>query len=168
MKAAWLALAALMGSGAAQAAATEPCLTTAEVETLGVALLPDLLEGVASSCAAALPPGATLRAGLPPLLARYRAAAFSATDGAARALGKAMQKELKGAPPAAALPLVRAVIAAELTKSLKPVDCPKYDRAIGLLAPLPPGNIAGLFVMAMELGTNDRKAPFPICTSAAQ
>jgi hypothetical protein len=52
-----------------------------------------------------------------------------------------------------------------IVKDLKPGDCPKVDRIVGLLAPLPVANTAALTVQLFQLGNDHSKkrAPFTIC-----
>jgi hypothetical protein len=61
------------------------------------------------------------------------------------------------------------MIAGAIAQDIKPRDCPTIDRAINLMAPLPPANTAGLIVLiASVAGGKDKKdSPFSICPAAA-
>jgi hypothetical protein len=61
------------------------------------------------------------------------------------------------------------MIASAIAQDIKPADCPTIDRAISLMAPLPPANTAGLIVLfAATAGSKDKKdSPLTICPAAA-
>ncbi|TPG53994.1 hypothetical protein [Sphingomonas glacialis] len=151
---------------AAQAAPTDlPCLTEQEGQSLVRVVLPDVLDAVGKACASTLPPTATLRAGLPALVARYRMDGDSAWNAAKPAIGKLGGEQLRGMDPDVIRPLVSSLLGPLVVKDLKPGDCPRIDRITGLLAPLPVANTAALVVQLFLLGSDSSKkrAPFTIC-----
>ena len=159
----WLAA----GATTAQAAVT-PCLSEPEAEAVMVTVLPDIIDAVGKACSAALPPEATLRGGLATLVGRYRAEAPAAWPLAKGGLAKFMGDQLPGVDPDVLRPLVGALIGPVVAKDIKPGDCPKVERVVGLLSPLPARNTAGIVVMLFTLGTQGKpgKAPFTICPVA--
>lgn len=160
------ALWAALGATTAQAAV--PCLSEPEAEALMITLLPDVIDAAGTACAASLPPDATLRGGLPALAGRYRAEAPAAWPQARAALGKVMGEQMKGVDPELMRPLIGAMMAPMLAKEIKPADCPKIDRVVSLLSPLPARNTAGIVVLLFTLGTQGKpdRAPFRICPMA--
>jgi hypothetical protein len=163
-----IALWAALGATTAQAAT--PCLSEPEAEALMITLLPDVINAAGTACAASLPPQATLRGGLPALIGRYRAEAPTVWPQARTALGKVMGEEMKGVDPELMRPLIGAMMAPMLAKEIKPADCPKVDRVVSLLSPLPARNTAGILVLLFTLGTQGKrdKAPFTICPVVPQ
>jgi hypothetical protein len=158
----WLGLTAT----AAQAAETAPppCQTHAEANAFFTAVLPDILGGIGKTCSTVLPENATLRGGLPSLLARYQAPADAAWPPAMTVFAKIGGKELKGVDPKLLRPLIGPMMGNMIAEDVKPADCPKVDRIATLLAPLPSTNLAELVVLFAEFGTSGKKdSPFTIC-----
>jgi hypothetical protein len=77
---------------------------------------------------------------------------------------------MKGVDPELMRPLIGAMMAPMLAKEIKPADCPKVDRVVSLLSPLPARNTAGILVLLFTLRTQGKrdKAPFTICPMVAQ
>lgn len=158
----WLGLTATTAQ-AAETAAT-PCLTRAEGDAFFTAVMPDILRGVGKTCSAVLPEQAILRAGLPPLVARYQASADAAWPKAMDVFAKIGGKELRGVDPKLLRPLVGPMMGNMIADELKPADCPTADRMVTLLEPLPPSSLAELIVLFAELGGKDKKSsPLTIC-----
>jgi len=160
------AIALWMGMAAttAQAAKAPPCLTQDEAKAMFTAILPDMLEGIGKSCSAALPENATLRGGLPVLVAAYRTPAEAAWPDAMKVFGKMSGVEMKDIDPKLIRPMMGPVLAASISEDIKPADCPTIDRALYLLAPLPPTNVSELIVLLAQAGMKGEKsAPFSIC-----
>lgn len=158
----WLGMAATT----AQAAAAPPCLTEAETQSLFLAIAPDAIDAVGQRCAPQLAPTATLRAGLPALVAKYRAAAEPAWPQASAAIAKVGGADLKGVDPAMLRGMVGPMIARMAVEKMKPQDCATIERIASLLEPLPPANTAGLIVVIAGAAMRDKgadKAPFTIC-----
>jgi hypothetical protein len=161
----WMGMAATTAQAAAEA---QPCLTEAEAQSLITAVLPDVFQQVGRNCSAVLPENATLRGGLPPLVARYQAPADLAWPQAMAAFGKIGGKDMAAIDPKLLRPMMGPMIAGAIAQDIKPRDCATIDRAIGLMSPLPPANTAGLIVLlATVAGGKDKKdSPFSICPAA--
>jgi hypothetical protein len=159
---------------AAQTRATTQCLSDREGESVLLYLAPDLLAQTNRICAPVLPTSAYLRRAGATLGQRYAAESAQAWPAARSAIGKIAGPDVAPlldsafAAPAVAS-LVAPLIAAEITAS----DCPRLDRILSLMAPLPPRNVAGLAVAFLQLaGDRDRKAgrrpALPICEAPAR
>ena len=149
--AAIVAIGAMMGATAAQSA-TPRCVPPAELEALAVVLLPDAVQAVGLKCATSLPATATLRSGLTPLVTRWREEAPAAMAGAAAAISRFGSAKISAADAPAMLTMMRGMMIDEMIDDVSPATCAKVERAITLAAPLPARNVAGLFVMAAQLG----------------
>ena len=160
----WMGMAATTAQAAAEA---KPCLTALEAQALITAIMPDVFQQVGRTCSSVLPESATLRGGLPPLVARYQAPADLAWPQALAALGKIGGKDVEGVDPRLLRPMMGPMMATAIAEDIKPADCPTIDRAVQLLAPLPPANTAGLVVLFAELAKDKKDSPFNICPSAA-
>lgn len=142
----------LAGSGAASAQVTaQVCVNSADATALATAFLPELLSALAVRCGAALPPDANLRGNLPGLVNRYRAESDQAYPRAAGAIGRIASPQVAGLGPELLRPLVASLIVPLAVGAINAGDCPRIDRAISLLSPLPARNIAGLAVLALEV-----------------
>lgn len=142
-----------------------PCLTEPEAQSIVSVALPDVIDAVGKTCATALPPQATLRAGLPTLVARYRGDGDAAWRSAKPAIAKLGGDQLKGVDPDMIRPMISTLLGPLVAKDIKPADCPRIDKVVGLLAPLPVINTAALLVQLLVLGNDHSKkrAPFSIC-----
>lgn len=151
---------ALGGSAQASQALTMqlPCVTAPEAEALITSVLPETIEQLGKSCAAALPSGALLRQPPPQLVARYRAEADAAWPGAQQAVTRLIGTDasplLSGS---IARPLIASLLAPAITRAVRTDECPAYDRIVTLAQPLPPRNLAGLLVAAWQL--SDARRP---------
>ncbi|QDZ07539.1 hypothetical protein FPZ24_08610 [Sphingomonas panacisoli] len=155
-----------MAATTAQAAETKPCLTDAEAQSVFLALAPDTIRAVATKCTPSLPETATLRSGLAAFVAPYDAAATAAWATALPVIGKMAGPDMKGMDPAALKPMMGPMVGAMASEKLKPADCLTIERAVSLVAPLPPANVAGLAALAAASGTKGGKGPFAICPAA--
>lgn len=162
-----IALWAGMATTVAQAAETKPCLTEADAQSVFLAIAPDTIRAVATKCAASLPEAATLRGGLAAFIAPYDAAATGAWPQALPVIGKMAGPDMKGLDPAALKPMIGPMVGAMAAEKLKPTDCTMIERAVSLVAPLPPANVAGLAALAAAGGTKGGKGPFSICPAVA-
>lgn len=162
----WMGMAATTAQAAAEA---QPCLTEAEAQSLITAVLPDVFQQLGRTCSTVLPETATLRGGLPPLVARYQAPADLAWPQAMAAFGKIGGKDMAGIDPKLLRPMMGPMIGGAIAQDIKPRDCPTIDRALNLMSPLPPANTAGLIVLlASVAGGKDKKdSPFSICPATA-
>lgn len=159
----WMGMAATTAQAATGDA--KPCLTEGEAQSLITAVLPDIFQQVGRTCSGALAENATLRGGLPPLLARYQGPADNAWPQALAAFAKIGGKEVAGLDPRLLRPMVGPMIGTMIADDIKPRDCPTIDRAVELMAPLPPANTAGLIVLMAETASKDKKdSPLSICS----
>lgn len=162
-----VALWAAMAVTVAQAAEPKPCMNEAEAQSVFLAIAPDTLRAVAQKCAPSLPDKATLRGGLAAFLAPYESAAAGAWAQALPALSKMAGPEMSGVDSATMKAMVGPLVGAMASDKLKPADCATIDRALALMAPLPPANVAGIAVLAMASGgSKGGKSPFAICPVA--
>lgn len=162
-----IALWAVMAATVAQAAETKPCLTDAEAQSVFLAIAPDTIRAVATKCAVSLPETATLRGGLTAFIAPYDAAAANAWPQALPVVARMAGPQMKGVDPASLKALIGPMVGAMASDKLKPSDCATIERAVSLVAPLPPANVAGLAALAAASGTKGGKGPFDICPAAA-
>ena len=163
MMSAAIALWAGMAATTAQAVDAKTCLTEAEAQSVFLALAPDAIRMVAQKCAPSLPEEATLRSGLAAFTAPYDAAAVTAWPQAGPALARIAGPDMKGIDPVAMKPMIGAMIGAMAADQVKPKDCATIERAVALLAPLPPANVAGLILLAVSSGSKPSKGPFELC-----
>lgn len=168
------AIALLLGAGAASAQSLSatislPCVTQPDAEALVSAVAPELITEMGRICANSLPSGALLRQTSGPLIDRYRAASDLAWPQGRGAITRIVGPEIGSMLGSdLARPLLATLIAPVLTKTIEPADCPALDRILTLAQPLPPRNMAGLFVSILQLVDAKRikkggKATLPIC-----
>jgi hypothetical protein len=152
-------IAALLAAAPAEQA-QRPCLTEAQVEDLALFALPPLLEAAATACASALPADAYLPNG-GRALARTLAAGSSTRWAGASATLSTMAKDKfpTGLSESTARGLVHDLALGGLKAKGGQEQCGRIDRAAGLLSPLPPRNLAGLVVLAIEIGSDSGGKP---------
>ncbi len=145
--------------GLAQAA-EPPCLTAREFTDLSSYALPSIITGTAERCSAALPPGAFLNRNGAALASRYAVSKPAAWPGAKAAfikLSSGMDAEAVGLfralPDDKLQPMVDTLVEGLIAQQIPPERCTTVDRAVGLLAPLPPQNTAQLIALALGLGS---------------
>lgn len=168
MKSLFLGLAALALPTTATAQSAKTCLTQDEAAGLVTYILPLAVRAVAKQCSSILPATAPLIQSGPVLAGRYQAAADEAWPLAKVAfdkmsglkIGAALGDEgLKGVMDASLGPLI--------ANEVKPNDCPKIDRVVNILEPLPAKNMAMLITTLVEFGSESGKAtkknPLSIC-----
>lgn len=159
----WLGLASAAAASAQQV--TRPCLTDAEGEALFQVMLPDVIREMGRVCAA-LPPRSFLRAPSAAFMARIDAGvapASAAAQGGIRKLIGPQGAALAGSQ--FAIPMARAIFVPMIGHEIKPADCPGLDKIVSHLAPLPPRNLAAVFVAMAQISQNDEKRGprLPIC-----
>lgn len=170
--AAGLAMMAMAGAASAQTrapAAARPCLNGPDAEAVFLAVAPAAIKAAAVQCTSALPRTAFLIQPDPAFLNRMvaaSAAAWPRAQGAAERfagpdLGPLFQSE-------AMRPALGAMLGALAVADLKPADCPKVDRMLTLLSPLPPRNIAALGVTILQYVQDDARrrgktSKVPLC-----
>lgn len=162
-----LMLAALAASPIAYAQ-QRPCITEAEGEALFQVMLPDVIREMGRVCAA-LPPRSFLRQPPPAFMTRINAGVAPAMPAAQGGIRKLLGPQ--GAALAEsrfAVPTVRAIFVPLAAQEIKPADCPGLDKIVSNLAPLPPRNLAAVFVALAQLSQNDEKRGprLPICPMA--
>jgi hypothetical protein len=149
------ALIALLLASAPAQQAQRPCLTEAQVEDLALFALPPLLEAAATACAPALPAGAYLPNGGRALARTVAADSSKRWAGASSTLSTmARDKFPASLSEATARGLVYDLALNGLSKEGR-AHCARIDRIAELLSPLPPRNVAGLVVLAVEMFSED-------------
>ena len=164
--AAVVAMVAVPTSAQAQAG----CLTEPEATALFEYALPELLDSVASKCGPELPKTAFLASQAPQLVARYRASGGASWPLAKAAFLKSTGDDETGGKILAAMPddamkgLLGAGIATVIAGDIKTSDCPRIDKLVAALAPLPAANLSTLIVQLMTLtGGGGKDDDFQIC-----
>lgn len=152
-----LALTALLHS---QTALAQACLAPEDVSDAGIHAVPALVEGIATSCAPHLAAQGYLATRGAEFAAPYVALQDSRWPGTLRVFlamsaggkgGSEASEMMAELPQDALRPLVDAMVAQEIGKGLKPADCTKIERAMELLAPLPPENFGGLVSFLLDV-----------------
>lgn len=149
-------------SQAAQTVKQQACITPEEMSALVLAVSPQIIGSLVKTCTAALPADAYLRVRGGALVERYAAPAAAAKPAAVAAFSKVSGT----AVPAEMFDVAADAILGELAvEKIKPKDCPKIDRILGLVDPLPPANFSGLVAAIIEYATEDEKggAPIAVC-----
>ncbi|ODP36175.1 hypothetical protein [Sphingomonas turrisvirgatae] len=165
-----LAMAAMfLGLAASTAQAQQrACITDAEGAALFQVMLPDVIREMGRVCAA-LPAESFLRQPSAAFMARVQAGvgpATAAAQGGIRKLLGAQGAALADSP--FAIPTARAIFVPMMAQEIKPADCPGLDKIVSNLAPLPPRNLAAVFVALAQLSQNgEKRGPrLPICPMA--
>ena len=141
--------------GLAQAA--QPCLTTVEASSLAAYALPSAISGATKRCSATLAPSSFLRTQGSQLAARYAGRKAQTWPSAKAAFLKLGAGKDDGAALLAGLPdpsmqqLIDVMIEGLVSQKVPVAQCGDIDRIIGLLAPLPPQNMADLIAEVIGL-----------------
>lgn len=166
------ALALLATSSMVHAQAkSSACLTEPEATALFEYALPEILDSVAKKCGPALPRQAFLASQASHYVNRYRAASATNWPLAKAAFLKSAAAEdktdkvLRAIPDDALKSLLSAGLGAALAGDLKPAACPRVDKLVSALAPLPSSNVAQIIVqiMAMDGEKAGKSSGFRIC-----
>ena len=157
--------AALLATLPGIANAAVPCVTAGEFASLTQFALPAMIDGARERCAPTLAPDAFLVRSGPSLAARYaadrtswpqaKAAFLKLSDTGDRDANAMLSLMPDDAMQKTVLGVVEGLVVSQLPLS----DCARVDRAVGLLSPLPAGNIAGLVAMLVQLGADAGKTP---------
>jgi len=165
-------------SAAAQAPA---CLSEREVTSLVTYALPVVINGAMKTCRPALAPDGWFATQGPSLVQRYAARKGAAWPEAKAALIKlggndARMKDMVASLSDEALqPFAEGMVAALVTKGIKPGQCKAIERATRLLSPLPPENTAEIVTFILVLADKPKvrgavgapqKSDLPICPAA--
>jgi hypothetical protein len=136
--------------------AQRPCLTQAQVEDLALFALPPLLEAAATACAPALPADAYLPNGGRALARTLAADGPRRWAGASSTLSTMAKDKF---PAGLSEPTARGLVHDLALGGLKGAEgqkhCARINRVADLLSPLPPRNVAGLVVLAVEMFSED-------------
>jgi len=166
-----LIIAALMAvSGQAVAQSAKSCLTQPEAEALVTYALPSAIRAMTTKCTPVLPATTALIQSGPVIAARYQIDADKAWPVARIAFDKMSGLDLTGTlGEPAARGLIEAAFGTGLAEKVKAADCPKVDRLVDILEPLPAKNMAMLITTLMELGSagKQKKSPFQMCPAIA-
>lgn len=153
-----VALLALLPGAQVAAQAQTVCISERDVAALTAYGLPSVIGGATRTCAASLPPEAWLPRNGQALANRYAAgktAAWPAAKAAFLRLSSATNPEAAALfgvmPDESLMPVADAALAGIVRAKLKPQSCPAVDRALALLAPLPPENTAEMIALAVGL-----------------
>ncbi len=150
-----LVLLALPGVASAQTPARQ-CITIADAEIMFLAAAPAALKSAASICQGTLPRTAFLLRPDPAFSARMAAASEAAWPRASQAALRFAGPEIAPLLESPAMrPVLATAVGGIITADLQPADCPKVDRLLTLLAPLPPRNIAGIAVTTVQIAQDD-------------
>lgn len=162
----------MMGAGAAAAQAplraARACLTSAQAEAVFLAVAPAAIRVAGTTCST-LPPGALLRQPNGPFLDKMQAASDAAWPSAIDAVRGLAGPDLAPLLESDAMrPLLGGLIAPLIVADLKPQDCPKVERILTLLSPLPARNIAALSVTILQFAQDDARrrgktSKLPLC-----
>lgn len=152
---------------------TLPCVTPVEAEALVASVIPELIGDVGRVCANVLPPSALVRQTSGPFIDRYRAEADASWPRGRTAIAKITGPEIGSLLGTdMARPLLATLVTPLLTRDLQATDCPAVERIVNLAQPLPPRNLAGLFVSIVQLvdakRTDKQKPRLPICSAGAR
>lgn len=146
--------------GMAQTAA--PCLTPAEFSSLATYGLPSIIKGVSARCASSLGANGWLPRNGAQLASRYGQSKPSAWPAAKAAVfkmfgpasgGKDQLGPFRNMPDAQLQPIADGLIEGMMSQQVPLERCASIDRAISLLAPLPPQNTAELVAIAAGLAS---------------
>lgn len=162
------ALAAVPGQAVAQSA--RACLTQPEAEALVTYALPSAIRAMTTKCTPVLPATTALIQSGPIIAARYQIEADKAWPVARLAFDKVSGLDLTGTlGEPAARGLIEAAFGTGLAEKVKSEDCPKVDRLVDILEPLPARNMAMLVTTLMELGSAEKhkKSPLQMCPEVA-
>ncbi len=166
------ALFGLMGqSVAATTAAAGPCVTTTEIRAGLAYMIPTLVRGLKTKCAAVLGATSYMNQHGDDLLGRFQSAPSQNTDAVMSLLAK-----VSGPKPDAAMDKTAMIeafssgIVEKMQTAIKPAACPKIDAAFAQLDPLPAENMIGLLeIIATEALTGRNAKPMmpTICPAPA-
>ncbi len=142
-----LALLAMPGTAVAQT----PCLTTAEAEAITLVAFPDIIRETGRVCTN-LPVTSLVRRGSGPFIAKFNAEADRAWPAAQAAIAKLSDPRVSMLllQSEYARPLITSLIAPMVVGRVQTSDCGTIDRIVTMLEPLPPRNVAGVVVAAVQ------------------
>lgn len=166
-----VALACMGTAATAQTSTARPCLSGAEAEAVFLAVAPAAIKAAGGVCTTALPRTAFLLQPDQAFLTRMAQASEQAWPRASGAVARLAGPDLAPMFQSDAMrPALGVLVAAQIVSDLKPADCPKLDRILTLLSPLPARNIAALGVTILQYAEDDaarrgKKTKLPLCPS---
>ena len=161
-------LALISSPAVAQEQAPSQCLTAPEARALFTFVIPEAIEGVAAKCKTALPSTAFLPSSSAATIAKFREAAKGGWPAARAAFlkisGPDKETEVVAKMSDKALqPFVSEAFAGVVANDVKPADCPKIDRFVAALAPIPPSNVADLITALIGLVGEKKGDDLKLC-----
>jgi hypothetical protein len=141
------------------------CLERPEAEGLMTYALPSIITGIAAQCTQSLPATAALVQSGPIIAARYQIDADKAWPIARAAIDKMTGFKIASSiGEVGTKKMIKSTLSQGIAQRIKPADCPKIDRLLNILQPLPAQNMAAFFVAIMEFtDSKDSKNPIKIC-----
>lgn len=164
-----LALGASAAAAQPPARALQNCLSGPQAEAVFLALAPAAIRVAGVTCANVLPPGALLRQTGGPFLTKMQTASDGAWPTAIDAVRRLAGPDLAPLLDSDVMrPMLGTLVAPLIVADMKPQDCPKVERILTLLSPLPPANIAALGVTILQYAQDDARrrgktAKVPFC-----
>ncbi|WP_294235525.1 hypothetical protein [uncultured Sphingomonas sp.] len=166
-------VAALMALAAPEVAtAQRACITAPEAEAMTLVAMPDILRETGRVCGARLPATSLIR-GNGTLLSKYESAADQAWPAARAAIVKLSDPAIDTLLQSDyARPLLTSLLVPFIVGRIGLEDCGTIDRLVTQLAPLPPRNMAGVVVTALQYlktekarGRQVAVPDLPLCTN---
>jgi hypothetical protein len=141
-----IALAAVITQAGTAAAATPSCITSAEFRAGMAFLVPTMVTGIRDKCKAVLPRNAYLTQHGDQLVSRFRGSSMVDAESLSSLIGKIQpDRDVPTSANAAMADVIAQTLVVKMQATLKPSSCASVDRALGLIDPLPPENVVGLF-----------------------
>lgn len=160
-----LGVAALAQPSAAQA---QTCIAQADLADGIVYAMPSITEAIQRRCAATLADDGYLATSGSALAGKFAALQDEAWPGALRLLGQfagsedpSMSALFASLPEESLRPFVDAILTEKIGAEIKTKDCDRIERAMELLAPLPPENTAELVAFLASLAKTKGPAICP-------
>ena len=145
-------------------ASAEKCIAQADVSDAVVYAMPILTAGMRSKCGDTLSPGGFMATQGDAFVAPYAERQTAAWPGALRMLSQfgdsgaeagEMMAMFQSLPADTVRPLFDAIIEQKIAEEIKLTDCGKIERAVELLAPLPPENVSGIVTFLLDVAKVD-------------
>lgn len=130
----------------AGAAVAPACITPTEFRAGMAFLVPTMVVGIREKCAPTLPRDAYLKVHGDRLVNRFRASNMVDADALASLIGKIKpDSDIPASANGAMASVIAQTLVVKMQATLRPDNCASVDTALGLLDPLPPENIIGMF-----------------------
>ncbi len=163
------ALLSVASAAPAQFTATN-CVDRSQAEGLMTYALPAIISSIATQCTQSLPATSSLVQSGPIIAGRYQVEADKAWPVARVAIDRMFGFKIASITgETGTKKLIKMTLAKGIADQLKPADCPKIDRLLDILQPLPAQNMAAFFVAMMEFSeTKNAKSPIKICAAQVE